>query len=110
MACRSVDRGVHRLLERRTSQNKVIAQEAECAVLREYGRVLIDRTIFETEYQMGGYTIAPCILRHLTIGESLAFKGSAPQESHGSGLPCGAQGLFRQIARLAEAWRHRPAE
>src|SRR5207237_8495683 len=74
LACRSVDRGVHRLLERRTSQNKVVSQESEFAALREDGRVLIDRTIFETKYQMGGYAIAPCVLRHLTIGEGLAFK------------------------------------
>src|SRR5438034_7783246 len=75
LACRSVDRGIHRLLKRRTSSNKVVAQESECAALREYGRVLIDRTIFETKCQMVGYAIAPCVLRHLTIGERLAFKG-----------------------------------
>src|SRR5439155_25515746 len=74
LTCRSVDRSVHRLLERRTSEDKVVAQESECAALRKYGRVLIDRTIFETKYQMVGYAIALCVLRHLTIGEGLAFK------------------------------------
>src|SRR5207248_1615790 len=38
------------------------------------------------------------------------LQGFAPQESHGSGLPCDAQGSYLRIARLAGAWRHRPAE
>ena len=81
MACGSVDQGVHRLLERRTSLNEVVTQESECAALREYGRVVIDRTIFETKYQMGGDAIAPCVLRHLTIGDGLAFKGPQHKEA-----------------------------
>src|SRR5437667_631614 len=40
----------------------------------------------------------------------LCLQGSAPQESHGSGLPCGALGSYLRIARLVGAWRHRPAE
>src|SRR5213080_1233616 len=75
LACRNVDRDVHRSLERRTFLNEVVAHESKCAALREYGRVLIDRAIFKAKYQMVGYAIAPCVLRHLTIGEGLAFKG-----------------------------------
>ena len=69
------------MLERRTSLNEVVAQESECASLREYGRVLIERTIFETKYQMGGYAIAMCVLRHQTIGDGLAFKGPQHKEA-----------------------------
>jgi len=57
------------------------AQESECASLREYARVLIERTIFETKYQMGGYAIAICVLRHQTIGDGLAFKGPQHKEA-----------------------------
>src|SRR5438477_9472483 len=35
---------------------------------------------------------------------------SAPEESHGPGLPCGAQGSYLRIERLAGAGRHTPAE
>src|ERR1700731_387323 len=37
-------------------------------------------------------------------------QGSAAQESRASVLPCGAQGQYLLIVRLAGAWRHRPTE
>src|SRR5205823_2623882 len=81
LACRSVNQGIHRSGEGWAFLDEMIAQEAECAALRELSRVFIGRTILEAKGQMGGYAIPLCLLSQLTIGEGLAFKCSQNKEA-----------------------------
>ena len=64
------------MLERRAFQDEVVVQKSEGAALREYSRVLVDRTIFEAKQQMIRDAIALCDLCHFTVRENLAFKGA----------------------------------
>src|SRR5881628_2591489 len=52
----------------------MIAQKPESASLREYGRVVIDRTILKAKNQTAGDPVTLCDLSHLTVGKAPAIK------------------------------------
>ena len=59
----------------------MVAQQPERPALREDGRVLIDRPIFETKDQVVRDAITMGVLRHLTVGNGLSVKGLQHQEA-----------------------------
>src|SRR5437879_4977551 len=54
----------------------MIAQKSESASLREYGRVVIDRTIFKAKNQTAGDPVTLRNLGHLTVGKALAIQSA----------------------------------
>ena len=58
----NIDRCLHRMLERGAFLNETVAPKSKRAALREYGRLLIERTVFEAKDQMTRYAIAFCDL------------------------------------------------
>src|SRR5207302_7205146 len=58
----NIDRCLHRLLERGPFLNDMIAPKSKTAALREYGGLLIERTVFEAKDEMTRYAIAFCDL------------------------------------------------
>jgi hypothetical protein len=61
--------------------HEMIAQKPESASLREYGRVVIDRTILKAKNQTAGDPVTLCYLSHLTIRKALAVKGTQCQKA-----------------------------
>src|ERR1041385_8122219 len=76
LARSSIERCLHRMLERRASLDEVVAQESKSALLSEYGLVLIDGTVFEAKYQLVRDTISARDLCHLTVSDGLAVMRS----------------------------------
>src|SRR5438874_9154789 len=59
----------------------MIVQNPESTSLREYGCVVIDRTIFKAKNQTAGDPVALCDLGHLTISKALAIQGAQREEA-----------------------------
>ena len=58
----NIDRCLHRMLERGAFLNDMVAPKSKLAALREYARLLIERTVFEAKDQMTPYAVAFCDL------------------------------------------------
>jgi len=69
------------MLERGAFLNDTVAPKSKRAALREYGRLLIERTVFEAKDQMTRYAIAICDLCELTVSEELAFAGAQGEKA-----------------------------
>ena len=54
----------------------MIGQKPESTSLREYGRVVIDRTISKAKNQTARHPITLCDLGHFTVCKALAIKGA----------------------------------
>ena len=76
LARRRIDRCLHRMLERRTFLDDMVAQEAKFTALREKGRLVVERAVLEVKDQMTLHAIAFCDLCQLTVREALAFEGA----------------------------------
>ena len=59
----------------------MIAQNPEGASLREYGRVVIDRTILKAKDQTARHPVTLCDLGHFTVCKALAIKGAQCQKA-----------------------------
>jgi hypothetical protein len=64
------------LFEGRATLHEMIAQKPESASLREYGRVVIDRTILKSKNQTAGDPVTLCDLGHLPVGKAPAVKSA----------------------------------
>ena len=61
--------------------HEMIAQKPESTSLREYGCVVIDRTIFKAKNQTARHPITLCDLCHFTVCKALAIKRAQCQKA-----------------------------
>jgi hypothetical protein len=69
------------LLEGRPTLHEMIAQKPERAPLREYGRVVIDRTILKAKDQTARHPVTLCDLGYFTVCNALAIKAAQCQKA-----------------------------